>query len=88
MGRVMVVEDRSEFEPGQRVRVRQEGGDDSSRPDRKFRGKEGTIQSGTGNLDGGLPTFYFVEFDRARASEKVMAISADWLEPGGAHHAG
>ena len=54
----------------------------------RFLGKEGTIQSGTGNLDGGLPTFYFVEFDRARAWEKVMAISADWLELGGAHHGG
>ena len=70
-----------EFQPGQRVRVRDEGGDSSSMPDMKFLGKEGTIQSGTGNLDGGPPTFYFVEFDRPRAGQKVMAISPDWLEP-------
>ncbi len=43
-------------------------------------GKEGTIQYGTGNLDGGPPTFYFVEFDRP-PRHKVMAISPDWLMP-------
>ena len=68
-----------EFQPGQRVRVRDEGGDSSSMPDMRFLGKEGTIQYGTGNLDGGPPTFYFVEFDRS-PGQKVMAISADWLE--------
>ena len=46
----------------------------------KFQGKEGTIQSGTGNLDGVPPAFYFVEFDRPRGYHKVMAISPDWLE--------
>ena len=66
-----------EFQPGQRVRVRDEGGDSSSMPDMRFLGKEGTIQYGTGNLEGGPPTFYFVKFD----STQVMAISADWLEP-------
>ncbi len=68
-----------ELQPGQRirVRVREEGGAPGTQPDMKFRGKEGTIQSGTGNLDGGPPTFYFVEFD----SKQVMAISPDWLEP-------
>ena len=65
-----------EFHPDQRVRVREEGGNLSSRPDRKFRGKEGTIEYPTGSLEGGLPTFYFVEFGR-----EVFAISADWLEP-------
>ena len=72
-----------EFQPGQRVRVRVEGGDSGSRPDKKFIGKEGTIQYGTGNPDG-PSTFYIVEFDIGEA----FAISADWLEPGGAHHGG
>ena len=49
-------------------------------PDLKYQGREGTIQYGTGNLDGGPPTFYFVEFDRP-PRHKVMAISPDWLEP-------
>ncbi len=68
-----------EFRPGQPVRVREEGGAPGTQPDIRFLGREGTIQSGTGNVEGGPPTFYFVEFDRAPASEKVMAISADWL---------
>ena len=72
-----------EFQPGQRVRVRLRGGGGApgTQPDMKFLGKEGTIQSGTGNLDGGAPTFYFVEFDRPSVGQKVMAISPDWLEP-------
>ncbi len=73
----------SEFQPGQRVRVLEEGGDPSVHPDRKWLGKEGTIQSGTGDLHRGAPTFYFVEFDSAPFLDKVMAISPDWLEPGG-----
>ncbi len=68
-----------EFQPGPRVRVREEGGPPGTQPDMRFLGKEGTIQSGTGTVDGGPPTFYFVEFDRAPAREKVMAISTDWL---------
>ncbi len=68
-----------EFQPGQRVKVREEGGAPGTQPDMRFLGKEGTIQSGTGNPDGGPPTFYFVEFDRAPTWKKVMAISADWL---------
>ena len=64
----------SEFQPDQRVRVREEGGDPGSKPDRRFLGKEGIIQYGTGNLE--VPTFYIVEFDR-----EVFAISPDWLEP-------
>ena len=71
-----------EFQEGQRVRVSDEGGDRSSQPDMVYQGKEGPIQYGTGNLDGGPPTFYFVEFDRP-PRHKVMAISPDWLEPGG-----
>ncbi len=68
------------FQEGQRVRVCDDSGERSSQPDMKFQGREGTIQSGTGNLDGGPPTFYFVEFDRP-PHWKVMAISPDWLEP-------
>ena len=63
----------SEFQPKQRVRVREEGGGDSSRPDKRFIGKEGVIQYGTGNLE--VHTFYIVEFDH-----EVFAISPDWLE--------
>ncbi len=74
---LMVVEDMPEFQPGQRIRVLEEGGARSSQPDGRFLGKEGTIQYGTGNLEGGPPTFYFVKFD----SRHMMAISTDWLEP-------
>ena len=71
----------------QLVRVRENGGDPKTQPDLKYQGREGTIQYGTGNLDGGPPTFYFVEFDRP-TGHKVMAISPDWLEPwsSGADH--
>ena len=68
------------FHDGQRVRVRDDGGDRSSQPDMVYQGKEGIIQYGTGNLDGGPSTFYFVGFDRP-PRHKVMAISPDWLEP-------
>ena len=71
----MVVEDMPEFRPGQRVRVREDGGDSSSRPDAKYTGRLGTIQRGTGALYG-PPPFYFVEFDNG----EVFAISPDWLE--------
>ncbi len=73
-----------QLHPGQRVKVREEGGASSSLPDTRFLGQVGTIQSiqyGTGTLPEGLPTFYHVEFDNVRRSDKVMAISADWLEP-------
>ncbi len=73
-----------EFRPNQRVRVREEGGDLGSKPDRRFLGKEGTIRSiqyGAGPLLEGAPTFYHVEFDSVKWMDKVMAISADWLEP-------
>ena len=72
----MVIEDRPEFQEGQRVRVREEGGDLFSKPDIRWLGSEGTIQKGTGAPLVGPPTFYLVEFDR----KEVMAISADWLE--------
>ena len=64
-----------EFQPDQRVRVREEGGDLSSRPDRRFLGKEGTIEYPQGPWRAVSPTFYFVEFGK-----EVFAISADWLE--------
>ena len=71
-----------EFQPGQHVRVREEGGDPRVLPDNRWLGKEGTIQHATGNLlENDPPTFYFVEFDNARSADKVMAISPDWLEP-------
>ena len=70
-----------EFHPGQPVRVREDGGNSSSQPDFRLLGKEGTIQYGTGGTLEGPPTFYFVEFDNARAADKMLAISADWLEP-------
>ena len=73
----------AEFQPGQRVMVRKEGWPLRSVPDRRWLGKEGTIRYGTGNLEGGPPTFYFVEFDSSPFLDKVMAISADWLEPVG-----
>ena len=80
----MVVEDMPEFQPGERVRVREEGEEPRVHPDKKWLGKEGTIQYGTGNLHRGPPTFYFVEFDSSPLMDKVMAISPDWLEPRGA----
>ena len=73
-----------EFQPGQRVKVREGGGAPSSLPDMRFLGQEGTIQSvqyGTGTLLEALPTFYHVEFDSVRWMDKVMAISADWIQP-------
>ena len=73
---------KSKFRPGQRVRVREEGGDPRSEPDQRWLGHEGTIQYGTGRpVDAGSPTFYFVEFDSSPVKDKVMAISADWLAP-------
>ena len=72
---------KSEFQPGQRVRVREEGGASISQPDLRLLGRKGTIQYGTGGTLEDPPTFYLVEFDNARVADKVMAISADWLEP-------
>ena len=70
-----------EFQKDQRVRVREEGGASISQPALRLLGREGTIQYGTGGTLEGPPTFYVVEFDNARVADKVMAISADWLEP-------
>ena len=67
----------SEFQPGQRVRVREEGGDSDTQPDTSLFGKEGTIWHGTGSEDSGLTIHYFVELD----GEQVEVISPDWLEP-------
>ena len=66
-----------EFQPGQRVRVRDEGGDPDTQPDKNVLGKEGTIWHGTGSEDSGLTIHYFVELD----DEQVEIISPDWLEP-------
>ena len=52
-----------EFQPQQRVRVREEGGTSIARPYKEFLGKEGTIQYGTGGSLKDPPTFYVVEFD-------------------------
>ena len=65
-----------EFQPDQRVRVSENGGDPKTHPDTRFLGKEGTIQYGAPNREGGPPIFYYVEFD----NEEVRAIGADWLE--------
>ena len=74
--------DRTEFQAGQRVRVREEGGAARSQPPQRWLRKEGTIQYGTGRpVEAGPPTFYFVEFDSSPFLDKVMAISADWLGP-------
>ncbi len=69
-----------EFQPGQRVRVREEGGDEGSMPTKRFLGKQGTIQYGTGNPEGGPPAFYMVEFEGAKSRDNTFAISLDWLE--------
>ncbi len=66
-----------EFQPGQRVRVRDDGGDPDTQPDESLLGKHGTIWHGTGSEDSGLTIHYFVELD----DEQVEIISPDWLEP-------
>ena len=66
-----------EFEMGQRVRVREEGGAPGLQPDKRFLGKEGTVQYSTGiPLEGDPLTFYSVEFD----SGEVELINPRWLE--------
>ena len=72
------------FQPGQRGRVRRDGWSLRFEPDKRWLGREGTIQYGTGRpVEAGPPTFYIVEFDSSPVMDKVMAISADWLEPVG-----
>ena len=72
-----------EFQPDQRVRVREEGGAPSSERDKRWLGKEGIIQCGTWLVGGpsDSPSFYFVEFDSAPFLDRVSAMSPDWLEP-------
>ena len=75
----MVVDDRSEFRPGQRVRVREAGGGGSP-PEQRWLGKAGTIRyDPVRPLEGvaPFPSIYFVEFDNG----EVEPISPDWLEP-------
>ncbi len=68
--------EEAEFQPGQRVRVREAGGG-TSPPEQRWLGKEGTIRYGTGTpLEGGPATIYFVEFD----SGDVEPVTPDWLE--------
>lgn len=66
-----------EFQPQQRVRVREEGGDPSSQPDKNSLGKEGIIEFAKWNVEGSPAAFYFVQLD----SGEVLPISGDWLEP-------
>ncbi len=72
----MVVEDRFGFQPGQRVRVREEGRITDSRPDESLLGKEGIIWYGSGSDERGFTNLYFVEFDDG----VVVAVSSGWLE--------
>ena len=65
-----------EFQPGQLVRVRTEGGDASSQPDTSLLGKDGTVWYGAGSEDSDLTMLYFVELDNG----EVEVISPDWLE--------
>ena len=67
----------SEFQPGQRVRVRDEGGDFSYPPDKSLLGKEATIKYGTATWEAGPANAYWVEFDDG----EVFVIAGDWIEP-------
>ena len=75
----MVVEDRPDFEIGQRVRVREEGGDSDSQPKKRLLGKEGTIPYGAERPRFGpsRPPAYYVEFDNG----ETALIGVTWLEP-------
>ena len=64
-----------EFQPGQPIRVREEGGDPYFQPDKRLLGKEGTIEFGTWNVEGRPAAAYFVHLD----SGEVLPISGDWL---------
>ena len=68
-----------EFEMGQRVRVREEGGDPRVQPEKRLLGKEGTIglaaQVAIGL--GGPPPAHYVKLDNGES----LLISATWLEP-------
>ncbi len=68
-----------EFEMGQRVRVREEGGDPRVQPEQRLLGNEGTVglaaQVPIG--PGGPPTAHYVKLDNGES----LLISATWLEP-------
>ena len=64
-----------EFQPGQRVRVREEGGNPTYPPDKSLLGKEATIKYGTATWEAGPANAYWVEFDGG----EVFAITGDWL---------
>ncbi len=66
----------AEFQPGQRVRVREEGGDPDSQPEERVLGEEGIIWYGSGSDERGFTNLYFVEFDDG----VVVAVSPGWLE--------
>ena len=63
-----------DFETGQSVRVREEGGRAGSRPEIRWLGKEGTIA-----LVAQVEPFfaYIVEFE----NEERVRINPTWLEP-------
>ena len=65
-----------QFQPGRRVRVRNEARDPDSQPDERLLGKEGIVLRGPGSEDSSLTIVYFVEFD----SGEVKPISPRWLE--------
>ncbi len=65
-----------EFQPQQRVRVREDSRL-GARPEQRFLGKEGTILECTGTpLGGGVPMIYLVELDGG----EVEPFTPDWLE--------
>ena len=67
-----------EFQPGQRVKVREEGGAPGLQPEKRLLGKEGTIRYSAGtSLEGGPLMRWFVQFE---GHHDVPSISEDWLE--------
>ena len=59
----MVGEDMPKFQPDDHVRVREEGGDPGSWPDKRLLGEEGTILSAAQrDVGSGRPISYWVEF--------------------------
>ncbi len=71
-----MIEDSSEFQEGQRVRVREDGGAPPTRPDKRL-GQVGTIQStAQRDMGSGRPISYWVEFRHGM----IEPISPEWLE--------
>lgn len=68
-----------EFQMGQRVRVREEGGDADSQPEKRLLGKEGTIglAAQVPTRRGDPPIAYYVDFDNGES----LLINASCLEP-------